>query len=164
MHQAPASEANDLLPFKRSISLPYRLTPGKSTGTFLAELAGRRIMGTRCTRCGRVEVPAQDVCRCGHDGLERVQVGEHGTLQGFTQTPEYTLSLVRLEGADVDLMHRLVGDPPSGSGWEVGMRIAAVWAETAGAQGLARRHLALRTDRPASRRLINRVRRQVPDG
>ena len=131
MHQAPASEANDLLPFKRSISLPYRLTPGKSTGTFLAELAGRRIIGTRCTRCGRVEVPAQDVCRCGHDGLELVQVGEQGTLQGFTQTPEHTLALVRLDGADVDLMHRLVGDPPAGSGWEVGLRVAAVWADTA---------------------------------
>ena len=134
MHQAPASEANDLLPFKRSISLPYRLTPGKSTGTFLAELAAKRIIGTRCTSCGRVEVPAQDVCRCGHDGLELVQVGEQGTLQGFTQTPEHTLALVRLDGADVDLMHRLVGDPPSGSGsgagWQVGLRVAAVWADT----------------------------------
>ena len=131
MYQAPASEANNLPPFKRTISLPYRLTPGKATGTFLAELAARRIIGTRCGRCGRVELPAQDVCRCGHDGLEFVQVSDQGTLNGFTQTPEHMLALVRLDGVDVDLMHRLVGDAPSGKGWDVGQRVQAVWADTA---------------------------------
>ena len=48
MYQAPASVPLDLPPFKSTISLPYRLTPGKATGTFLAELAGRRIIATRC--------------------------------------------------------------------------------------------------------------------
>ena len=131
MYQAPASVPLDLPPFKSTISLPYRLTPGKATGTFLAELGARRIIATRCPRCARVEVPAQDVCHCGNDELELVQVGEQGTLNGYTQTPEFTLALVRLDGADVDLLHRLVGEAPADCGWAVGQRVAALWADSA---------------------------------
>lgn len=125
MFQAPATEPLDLQPFKSTITLPYRLTPGQAMGSFLAELAGHRIVGTRCRACGRTEVPAQDVCQCGSDNLERVSVPGTGTLTGFTRTPDFTLATVRLDGTDCDLMHRLVGDAP----WAVGQRVEVVWAE-----------------------------------
>jgi uncharacterized OB-fold protein len=130
MYQAPATEPIDLAPLENSIALPYRLTPGKATGTFLAELAGKRIIATRCAKCKRVEVPAQDVCRCGNDELEFVQVSNHGTLSGFTSTPQFTLALVRLDGTDCDLLHRMVGKA-DGGGWKVGQRVSAVWADSA---------------------------------
>jgi uncharacterized OB-fold protein len=125
MFQSPASEPLDLLPLNSTISLPYRLTPGRATGTFMAELAGQRIVGTRCPKCARIEVPAQDVCQCGHDKLEFVQVPEQGAIVSFTTTPKFTLARVRLDGTDCDLLHRLVGTAE----WSVGQRIAAVWAE-----------------------------------
>lgn len=126
MLQSPASQPLDLQPLTSTISLPYRLTPGKAAGTFLAELASQRIVGTRCAQCGRVEVPAQDVCRCGEDELELVVVPAQGRLTSFTQTAGYTLGLIRLDGADCDLLHRLVGD----ADWQVGQRVAATWAES----------------------------------
>ena len=125
MYQSPAAEPLDLAPLNSTISLPYRLTPGRATGTFLAELAGRRIVGTRCRECARVEVPAQDVCQCGNDELEFVQLGEQGTLNGFTKTPELSLGLIRLDGSHCDLLHRCIGDAP----WQVGQRVEAVWAQ-----------------------------------
>lgn len=128
MFQAPASEPLDLQPFKSTISLPYRLTPGHAMGSFLAELAGQRIVGTQCRDCNRVEVPAQDVCQCGSDDHALVKVPATGTLTGFTGTPEFTLATVRLDGTDCDLMHRLVGDTP----WAIGLRVEAVWAEQVG--------------------------------
>lgn len=128
MFQAPASEPLDLQPFKSTISLPYRLTPGQAMGSFLAELAGHRIVGTRCRACNRVEVPAQDVCQCGSDDHALVTVPSTGTLTGFTSTPEFTLATVRLDGTDCDLMHRLVGGTP----WAIGQRVEAVWAGHAG--------------------------------
>jgi uncharacterized OB-fold protein len=91
----------------------------------MAELAGQRIVGTRCPKCARIEVPAQDVCQCGHDKLEFVQVPEQGAIVSFTTTPKFTLARVRLDGTDCDLLHRLVGTAE----WSVGQRIAAVWAE-----------------------------------
>lgn len=125
MFQSPATEPLDLPPLSSTISLPYRLTPGMATGTFMAELAGQRIVGTRCPKCARIEVPAQDVCQCGHDELEFVQVPEQGAIVSFTTTPKFTLARVRLDGTDCDLLHRLVGTAE----WSVGQRIAAVWAD-----------------------------------
>lgn len=125
MFQSPASEPLDLPPLISTISLPYRLTPGRATGTFMAELAGQRIVGTRCPKCARIEVPAQDVCQCGHDELEFVQAPEQGAIVSFTTTPKFTLARVRLDGTDCDLLHRLVGSAE----WYVGQRLSAVWAE-----------------------------------
>jgi len=124
MHAAPDTCALDLEPFRSTISLPYQLTPGRATGTFLAELGRQRILGTRCHDCGRVEVPAQDICSCGSDALDFVELGQQGELRGFTRTPTYTLARVRLDGADCDLLHRLSG----GDDWQIGQRVQAVWA------------------------------------
>lgn len=127
MYQSPATFPLDLEPLQSTISLPYNLTPGRATGTFLAELARKRIVGTRCRGCSRVEVPAQDVCACGRDDLELVELSDQGELRGFTRTPAFTLALVRLDGADCDLLHRLAGD----GAWQIGMRVQAVWAADA---------------------------------
>ena len=126
MFQSPATQPQDLAPLHSTISLPYRLTPGKATGSFLAELAGKRIVATRCNTCDRVEVPAQDVCQCGSDELELVVVATQGRLTSFTRTPGFTLGLIRLDGTHGDLLHRLLGDVD----WKVDQRVAAVWAET----------------------------------
>lgn len=123
MVQSLATQPLDLQPLQSTISLPYRLTPGRATGTFLAELAGHRIVGTRCQKCGRIEVPAQDVCQCGNDKLELVQVGEQGVLKSFTKTSDLTLGLIRLDGAHCDFLHRCIGEVS----WEVGQRVEAVW-------------------------------------
>ena len=126
MFQSPATQPLDLPPLHSTISLPYRLTPGKATGTFLAELASKRIVATRCQKCSRIEVPAQDVCSCGNDELELVVVAAQGKLTSFTRTPEFTLGLIRLDGTHCDLLHRLVGDVD----WQVDSRVAAIWAES----------------------------------
>lgn len=126
MFQSPATQPLDLPPLNSTISLPYRLTPGKAAGTFLAELAGKRIVGTRCRKCGRIEVPAQDVCQCGGDEYEFVQVAAQGRLTTFTEVRGSTLGLIRLDGTDCDLMHRLVGQ----ADWKIDQRVAAVWSES----------------------------------
>ena len=127
MYQAPATFPLDLAPQQSTISLPYNLTPGRATGTFLAELARKRIVGTLCRGCSRVEVPAQDVCACGRDDLELVELAHQGELRGFTTTPAFTIAVIRLDGTDCDLLHRLAGDAE----WKIGMRVQAVWADQA---------------------------------
>jgi uncharacterized OB-fold protein len=127
MYKAPDNFTPDLAPLASTISLPYQLTPGRATGTFLAGLARKTIVGTRCRQCGRVEAPAQDACACGSAELELVQLGSQGELRGFTRTPAFTLALVRIDGTDCDMLHRLHGD----ADWQVGMRVQAEWAPEA---------------------------------
>lgn len=109
-----------------SLTLPYTLTTGRAAGTFLAELANQRIVGSRCSACPRVLVPAQDYCaECGEAADEFVTLPHSGTVTAFTTTKEATLALIRLDGADGDLLHR-IADP---AGLEVGSRVTAVWAD-----------------------------------
>jgi uncharacterized protein len=109
-----------------TIAMPYTLTAGPAAGRFLAELAGRRLVGSRCPDCARVVVPAQDFCgRChGASGSELVEVPASGVVTAVTSTPSGTLCFVRLDGTDADFLHRIVGDPPA-----IGDRVQAVWAD-----------------------------------
>jgi hypothetical protein len=108
-----------------TLTMPYTLTPGRATGIFLKALAQQQILGSRCTACKSVRVPAQDVCpECGCESPEIVLAPETGVLEAWTQTDQGVIALVRLDGTDIALLHRLV----SADGAEVGGRVSAVWS------------------------------------
>ena len=110
------------------ISMPYTLTAGHAMGTFLAELANRRILGSRCASCETVRVPAQDFCGdCGADTAELVQAPTSGVLEAWTVTDQGTVALVRLDGTAVPFLHHAVVDDPSTL--TVGMRVEASWSD-----------------------------------
>jgi uncharacterized OB-fold protein len=78
-------------------------------------------------------LPARIFCERCFAALEPgVECGPRGTLESFTVghvgiddeplTEPVAVGLVRLDGADTVLMHRLLGDGP----WEIGIRIEAV--------------------------------------
>jgi uncharacterized protein len=109
-----------------TIAMPYTLTTGPAAGHFLAELAGHRLVGSRCPDCARVVVPAQDFCgRChGASGSDLVEVPGTGVVTAVTTTGSQSLCFVRLDGTDADFLHRIVGEPP-----RIGDRVEAVWSE-----------------------------------
>jgi uncharacterized OB-fold protein len=109
-----------------TIAMPYTLTTGPAAGQFLAELASRRIVGSRCPDCARIVVPAQDFCgRChAASGGHLVEVPATGIVSAVTSTPSRTLCFVRLDGTDADFLHRIVGDAPA-----IGARVEAVWTD-----------------------------------
>jgi uncharacterized OB-fold protein len=108
------------------IKMPYTLTPGRATGIFLAELAGRRLIGSR--HGNEIIVPAQDFSgRTGEPASGYVEVAPVGTVQAFTTTAEGTLGLVLVDGSTVPFAHRLLGFERGTL--EVGARVEAVWAE-----------------------------------
>jgi uncharacterized OB-fold protein len=109
-----------------TLTMPYTLTPGRATGLFLAALAQKQILGSRCEECASVRVPAQDVCPdCGVESPKIVLAPETGRVEAWTQTDQGCIALVRLDGTNVALLHRLV----SADGAEVGGRVSAVWCD-----------------------------------
>lgn len=112
-----------------TLTMPYTLTTGPAAGSFLAELGNRRILGSRCDACSRTVVPPSDYCsRCGAAPDGFVQLPETGAVTALTRTAKGVLALIRLDGADADLLHR-VSDPTGAVA--VGKRVRAVWADTA---------------------------------
>jgi uncharacterized OB-fold protein len=118
----------DLAPFQSTLSMPYTLTPGRAAGTFLAEVAKKRIVGSKFKKSGTVAVPAQDFCpKSGDSEFELVEAPSTGVLNAFTETDAGLIGLIRIDDSDFDFPHRIV-DAAYGE-LKVGMRVEAVWAE-----------------------------------
>jgi uncharacterized OB-fold protein len=95
------------------LPVAFRYTPGVGNTAFFEALADRGVfLGSRCDECGVTYVPARIFCeRCFAVDVDGAPLAE----------PE-TIGLVRLDGADTVLLHRLVDahDP------SIGMRVEAV--------------------------------------
>ena len=127
IHNIDAKESMDSLAAR--ISMPYTLTPGKATGIFLAELAKRRLIGSRHGKAGTVHVPAQDFSGAtGEEASDFVEVAPVGSLQAFTTTAQGTIGLVLIDGTDVPFLHRILQADPGTL--EIGMKVEAVWSDT----------------------------------
>jgi len=98
----------------------YTYFAGESASRFFHELReNQRIMGTRCTKCEKLLVPARaycDVCMAKTD--EWVEVGPEGTLETFTiittafpglPPPPIVMAYVTLDGADTALINLVHG-------------------------------------------------------
>ena len=115
------------------IPVRHRYTPGVAGERFFTALRDRGvILGSRCQACSYTYVPARLFCeRCFAELTSEIDVGPGGTLASFTIVfedvdgdvldPPETLGLVRLDGADAVLLHRVLdpGDEPL----EIGERV-----------------------------------------
>lgn len=121
---APAA---DELVFDQQINMPYRYTAGPCERAFLRGLAERRILGSRAG--DRVLVPARPFAPDGSRTGELVEVADSGVLEGWTTRvvdgQQRTFGLIRLDGADSALLHRV--DVPT-DGLVMGLRLRARWA------------------------------------
>ena len=106
---------------------------------FLIELRdNKKIMGTRCTACDLVYVPARSVCKHCFEQLDKwVEVSDKGTLQTYTVAgqangvqpvdPPIIYGVILLDGASTGLVHML--SEVDFEKLAVGMRVKAVFRE-----------------------------------
>jgi uncharacterized OB-fold protein len=113
----------------------HRYTPGVAGTAFFTALRDRGVLlGSRCEACSYTYVPARLFCeRCFAELAADTEVGPGGELASFTigfvglegeplDDPE-TIGLVRLDGADSVLVHRVLdADEPL----EIGERVEVV--------------------------------------
>lgn len=115
------------LVYAQQINMPYTYTAGRAQAAFLRGLAERRILGS--VAGGRVLVPARPYAPDGTPTGELVEVAATGELRGWTvhrhEGQDRVFGLIRLDGADTDLLHLLdVGSDDLA----VGLRVQARWA------------------------------------
>jgi uncharacterized OB-fold protein len=115
---------------------PYARTLGPVYGRFLTGLRDGRIEGTRAAD-GRVHVPPIEFDpTSGEPCTEWVEVGHEGTIVTWAWQPSplegnpldrpFAWALVRLDGADVALLH--VVDAGSAGAMRTGDRVRVRWA------------------------------------
>ena len=113
------SETN-LITIEGKWNFNYTYFAGEHASRFFHELREhRRIMGTRCSKCRRLLVPARAFCdACMARTTEWEEVGPEGTLETFTiitaafpglPKPPIVMAYVTLDGADTALINLVHG-------------------------------------------------------
>lgn len=139
------SEDRSLIRIPGRWDIPYEYAAGATATRFFREMKDhKRIMATKCPKCGRVLLPPRPFCeRCFVNADTWVEVGPGGTVQAFTITfeafaglrkPPFIIALIKLDGAATSMAHFL-GDIEWKDPRDVlervraGLRVAAVFKE-----------------------------------
>ena len=130
---------------KHEVWLPYKFAVGPVFQRFYEGLKEMKLLGNRCGSCGKTFVPPRSFCpKCRTDIEEWTELPQEGEIvtwtwatepfPGMPAEPPLVGALIRLDGADCDLLH-LVGGFDMSSVDAVkgkissGTRVRAVWAE-----------------------------------
>lgn len=132
-------EGMDVWLYHGKIHIPNTYSAGAVGSRFLVELRdNERIMGTRCSTCNLVYVPARSVCRdCFGQLSEWVEVSQQGTLLTYAIAYQpnpvqpspipVAYGIVQLEGADTGFVHMLGEIDPNRL--KTGMKVEAVFKD-----------------------------------
>jgi hypothetical protein len=118
------------------VSLDYLYAASPEESAFYRGLNEGRILGQRCPTCQKVYVPPRSACPAdGTPTAEEVEVSQTGTITTFCIvnvpflgqkiTPPYVSAYVLLDGADIAILHLILGVPAADV--RMGMRVKAVW-------------------------------------
>ncbi|GAA5169260.1 OB-fold nucleic acid binding domain-containing protein [Pseudonocardia eucalypti] len=118
------------------IHLHYRHSASLQESRYLRGLAEGRLLGQRCPECGKVYIPPRGACPTdGVPTTDEVELADTGTVTTFCIVnvpflgqrikPPYVSAYVLLDGADIPLMHLVLGC--AADEVRMGMRVRAVW-------------------------------------
>lgn len=148
---AGASTDQELIVLKKTISVPQRFATGPIMGKFLNALKEKKILANRCPRCGRLQLPAREICaECRVRADEFIEVGPKGQvrymeyvmyaspdpLTGETRETPYGMANILLDGCkgNETFAHLIRRDQidriKGGRDDNPGTRVRPVWNET----------------------------------
>ena len=127
-----------------NLRLPYEYVAGDSRAVYLRALRDRKILGSRCSKTGKVFVPP---VVCSPESFapadEIVEVADRGIVTTFCvvnipvigrnlEVP-YVAASIALDGADISIFHLIQEAKPEDV--RMGMRVEAVWKPDGERQG-----------------------------
>lgn len=121
------------------LSFDYTRSVGPVLGQFFTALRERRVVGVRGSD-GRVHVPPAEFDPVTYERLtEIVPVASVGTVMSWTWQPEpldgqpldkpFAWALIKLDGADIPLLHAVDVGAAGPSGFSTGARVHVHWAD-----------------------------------
>ena len=140
----------ELLSIKRTISVDQKFSTGPVMGKFLNALKDKKILANRCPKCGRMQLPAREVCaECRVRVDDWVEVGPKGQIRymeyvyyafpdpltGETRETPYGSGMLLLDGCKGNeiFMHLIRPDQIDkikfGRDDKSGTRVRPVWNE-----------------------------------
>ncbi|HWJ81588.1 MAG TPA: OB-fold domain-containing protein [Nocardioides sp.] len=133
---APAGSTDPVTGIVVPVSLDYNYAASPEESLFYRGLNEGRIMGQRCPTCQKVYIPPRSACPAdGTPTEEEIELSQTGTVTTFCIVnvpflgqkikPPYVSAYVLLDGADIAVLHLILGVPAEEV--RMGMRVKAVW-------------------------------------
>ncbi len=132
----PAADKDAVSGVVTKVSLDYNYAASPEESLFYRGLNEGRIMGQRCPTCQKVYIPPRSACPAdGTPTEEEIELAQTGTITTFCVVnvpflgqkikPPYVSAYVLLDGADIAVLHLILGIPADEV--RMGMRVKAVW-------------------------------------
>lgn len=130
-------DPRDVVKAYYKIEAEFDYSYGRISRFFKELMQNKRIMGTKCPKCGVVFCPPTSDCPNCWAPTEWLEVGPRGTLLHYViinlpvlwmdRDVPYTIGLIKLDGADTGLMHFV--DETDKAKLKNGLRVEAVFKE-----------------------------------
>ena len=135
-HSRPPTSQDPVTMITTPVHLHYRHSASLEESRYLRGLAEGRLLGQRCPECRKVYIPPRGACPTdGVPTVEEVELPDTGTVTTFCIVnvpflgqripPPYVSAYVLLDGADIPLMHLVLGC--AADEVRMGMRVQAQW-------------------------------------
>jgi len=119
------------------IKINYKYSLGGQSKFFLELMNNKKILGTKCTKCGKIWMPPRINCSDCYVTAEWVEVKTTGTIEvstivwyttsAFIKKIPYGTAYVKLDGADTALLQGIFSENLVPSKIKKGKRVRAVF-------------------------------------
>jgi len=119
------------------IKINYKYTMGSQSKFFLDLMNNKKILGTKCSKCGKIWMPPRTNCSDCYVSAEWIEVKQTGiievstivwfTTSAFIKNIPYATGYIKLDGADTALLQGIFSENLVPSKIKKGKRVRAVF-------------------------------------
>ncbi|MFX1320853.1 MAG: Zn-ribbon domain-containing OB-fold protein [Promethearchaeota archaeon] len=119
------------------IKINYKYTMGGQSKFFLEVMNNKKLLGTKCTKCGKTWMPPRINCSDCFVPAEWVELNQTGTIQvstivwyttsAFIKAIPYGIGFIKLDGAETALLQGIFSENLVPSKIKRGRRVRAVF-------------------------------------
>jgi uncharacterized OB-fold protein len=121
------------------IKIDYKYTFGGQSKFFIEIMNNKKLMGTKCIKCGKVWMPPRINCSECYESVEWIEMNQTGTIQistivwyttsAFIKAVPYAIGFIKLDGADTSLFQGIFSENLVPSKVKKGQRVKAVFSK-----------------------------------
>jgi uncharacterized OB-fold protein len=121
------------------IKIDYKYSFGGQSKFFIEIMNNKKLMGTKCTKCGKVWMPPRINCSECYEPAEWIEMKQTGTIQvstivwyttsAFIKAIPYAIGFIKLDGSDTSLFQGIFSENLVPSKVKKGRRVKAVFSK-----------------------------------
>ncbi len=122
---------------KDILKINYRYTMGGQSKFFIELMNNKKLLGTKCTKCGKIWMPPRINCSECYEPAEWVEMKQTGTIEvstivwyttsAFIKVIPYGIGFIRLDGADTAMLQGIFSESLIPSKVKKGKKVRAVF-------------------------------------